>query len=593
MPVNEESKDTRVGVHTSSPLITESNYRSATADALRYLLMLLYNNISEVGVRTSIDFSQVTDDELINFGLITTGFLSLQTYESDMFEDSEYDKFIDGTFNLRDLTPEERQKLLTLYDTSLKPAKRDRLKANLCSIHDSTYSIVSKYKKDSLILTTPPPKLHTNSTTPVTTIDFFKLIRNLTAHSMFYKFGNDVIYLTDNGYVSIPKMWLRGYSELFIRNQKTFDTEKAREILLEELPKQNNTLSTEKEINQALSLIKDLFPPEIVKSYFRINNFIKTRLEYQPAFFKLTHLEDKIDIIINILDKNPNYIKQSNETINPRIIYNLQQLISKELEKRDIQNTLTTNNPLYSEMEKLESEMEACERAAKFVGSLGRPNKALIQSRIKHNQETAAKVQSLLARLQNQEKLSSANMDFYNPINITYLPVETSVNIIALLAYTDLVTSSLHEDTLAYTDYNNLSPKQQQFFSQFDMKNLSYIYKGKRYKIEDSTSVCFALHAIRNAICHGLISYRLTPLKQNTTATFSDTEITFFSDLEDIQVVGKASDFFKLFSQSAFTYQRPKEIITQKPQPHVIKLNNLPQVKKFVKSSKIKKKDEE
>ena len=585
-----ENKDTRVGVHTSTTEITESIYKASVANGLRYILYLLYSNISEVGVRTHIDFSQVTDDELINFGLITTGFLSLQAFENNDITNEEYDKIIGGTFKLRNLTSEETKKLLTLYDTTLKPAKRDRLKANLCSIHDSTYSIVSKYKKDNLFLTTPGPKFHTNSNTPVTTVDFFKLIRNLTAHSMFYKFGNNVIYLTDNGYVSIPKMWLRGYSELFIRNQKTFDIERAREILLEELPKQNNTLSTDKEINQALSMIKSLFSPEIVKSYFRINNFVKTRLEYHTAFFKAT-LNDRIEILLNILDKNPNYIKQSNETINPRIIYNLQQLISKEIEKRELQNELTASDPLFNEMEKLESEMEACERAARFVGSLGRPSKALLQSRIKHNQETAAKVQSLMTRIQNQEKLSSANMDFYNPDNLTYLPIETSVNIIALFAYTNLVTSSLYEDTLANTDYNNLSPKQKQFFSQFDMSNISYIYKGQNYKIEDPTSICYALLAIRNAICHGLISYRLTPLRQGSTANFQDAEITFYSDLEDIQVVGKNIDFFNLFIQPAFTSQRSKEVITQTPQPYVLELNNLPEIKKIKKYSSIKKKN--
>ena len=570
---------------------TESQARCFVADSIRYILYKMFNNITEVGVGTSIDFDEISDPELIYFGLATTGFLSMQTFEADNIENREYDKIIGGTFNLRDLTREETQRILENYGAKFVDSKKG-LKAQLCKIHDSAYSITSKNGRNTLVLRTPEPELHTIAAEPISTLEFFKLIRNLTAHSIFYRNGDNIVYYTNDGYVSVPTMWMRGYSELFVREKPAFDAHAAREILYSTLTEQNNNLTNEQEINNALSSIKHLFDADTLRHFYRVNNFVNSRIKYQPVFFKV-RLEDRIEILINILEKSPNFLKQANETINPLIIYNLQQLVSKELERRETKNAIYEGSDLHQEMEALIAEYTSLQKRIAFIRAQKKPNIALLQDGIRRSDEIQAKYATLQSRIDAHEKLSSSNMDFYDPEDLQYLPVETAVNIVALLAYTDLVLSSFYEDTLKNTDYTELTNAQKNFFNRFDFNNITYISKGKKTVVKDPTDVCFTLRAIRNAICHGLISYKFNSLKQGETSSFENVEITFYSDIEDIQVVGSVKSFYELFGPNLFTQERHKSVVTQESAPMRRDVPDIPKVKRFIKSDKIKKKDEE
>ncbi len=570
---------------------TESQARCFVADSIRYILHKMYNNITTVGVGTNINFDDISDPELIYFGLATTGFLSMQTFESDTVEDREYDKIIGGTFNLRSLTREETQRIVENYGAKFVDSKKG-LKASLCKIQGATYSITSKNGRNTLVLRTPEPELHTPKAEPISTLEFFKLIRNLTAHSIFYRNGDNIVYYTNDGYVSVPTMWMRGYSELFVKEKPAFDANAAREILYNVLPAQNNKLSNEQEINQALSSIKHLFDADTLKHFYRVNNFVNSRIKYQPVFFKVK-LSDRVEILLNILEKSPNFLKQANETISPLIIYNLQQLVSKELEKRETKNAIYEGSDLHQEMEALIQEYESLQKRIAFIKGQKKPNIALLQDGIRRSEEIQTKYATIQSKIDAHEKLSSSNMDFYDPEDLQYLPVETAVNIVALLAYTDLVLSSFYEDTLRNTDYTELSNAQKQFFSGFDFNNISYIHKGNKTVVKDPTDVCFTLRAIRNAICHGLISYRFNSLKQGETSSFENVEITFYSDIEDIQVVGSVKSFYELFGPNLFTSERHKSVVTQESGPMRKDVPDIPKVRRFIKSDKIKKKDEE
>ncbi|MBQ4542433.1 MAG: hypothetical protein IJA23_06305 [Clostridia bacterium] len=309
-------------------------------------------------------------------------------------------------------------------------------------------------------------------------------------------------------------------------------------------------------------------------------------------FFKVK-LSDRVEILLNILEKSPNFLKQANETISPLIIYNLQQLVSKELEKRETKNAIYEGSDLHQEMEALIQEYESLQKRIAFIKGQKKPNIALLQDGIRRSEEIQSKYATIQAKIDAHEKLSSSNMDFYDPEDLQYLPVETAVNIVALLAYTDLVLSSFYEDTLRNTDYTELSNAQKQFFSGFDFNNISYIHKGNKTVVKDPTDVCFTLRAIRNAICHGLISYRFNSLKQGETSSFENVEITFYSDIEDIQVVGSVKSFYELFGPNLFTSERHKSVVTQESGPMRKDVPDIPKVRRFIKSDKIKKKDEE
>lgn len=570
---------------------SESQARCYIADSIRFILHRMYSNINGAAVNTAIDFSDIDDSELIFFGLAATGFMSLQTFEADTIEDREYDKIIDGIFNLRDLTREETQRILENSGARYVDTKKGQ-KASISKIQGAEYSILTKNGKSTFMLKTPEPELHTPTAEPISTPDFFKLIRNLAAHSMFYKNGDDIFYYTNDGYVSVPTMWMRGYSELFVRKRPAFDASAAREILYNVLPAQNNTLSNEQEINDALSSIKHLFDADTLRHFYRVNNFVNARIKHQPVFFQIK-LEEKIEIIINILEKSPNFLKQANETINPLIIYKLQQFVSQELERRETKNAIYEGSAIDQEIQALLAEYDSIQKQIEMIKSQKKQNHALLQYGIKRCKEIMAKQSSLQAKIDNHRKLSSSDMNFYDPEDLKYLPVEAAVNIVALLAYTDLVTSSFYEDTLKNTDYNNLSNAQKQFFSGFNFNNITYISKGKKTVVKDPTDVCFTLRAIRNAICHGLISYKFNSLKQGETSSFENVEITFYSDIEDIQVVGTVKSFYDLFGPNGFTKDRPASVTTQEIAPLRKDVPDIPKVKRFIKSDKIKKKDEE
>lgn len=569
--------DELINSTNSNEKISESIARSCIADSIRYTLVKLFYNISENKYHTGVDFSDLSDDELIEFSLATTGFMSLQNFESmsNSIDDRELDKIIKGTFNLRPLTKEETDRFLEFYNTKFKTHK-DHLVAPLCNIQDSNYSIKSKYTKNNLVLTTPEPEYHSNKTKSISSSDFFKIIRNLTAHGMFYLNGPNVVYFKDDDYIAVPKMWLRGYSELFVKQKPEFDSALAREILIKKLPETNNTLSNEAEINKALSLIRNLFNADTLKNFYRVNNFVNSRLKYQPIFFKVS-LEDKIELLINILEANPNFIKQANETINPIIIYNLKQLVSQELEDRETKTDPSQNLDIQKGVMEIITEYEILQKQIEFYKT--QKNISLYNDAIKKCDAFLAKNKALKDKIASHEKLSTSNMDFYDPNNLQYLPIETSVNLIALLAYTDLVVSSFYEDTLKNTDYNNLTDAQKHFFSNFDLSKLTYIYKGKKYEIKDPTNTCYALRAIRNAICHKLISYKFPSLKQNETASFKDVELTFYSDIEDIQVVGSIDAFFEILANNNFTKERNSNVITQESPQVRVSVPDIPKIK--------------
>lgn len=573
--------------------ISESTARGIYAESINDLLMRIYQhiNLEDAGFYTSLYLDDFTNAELVNFGMSTTGFLSLQNFEqlASHLTSTDIDNIVSGTFNLKSLSKQEIE-LLT-EDINVKSTKKNNTtKTTLYKIQDSSYSIISRYGNNKLVLKTPEVEYFSQSKTPVSTKDIFHLIRNLSAHSLPYKNASKFIYYTSDGYLSIPRMWLRGYSELFVNQNPEFDSNQAKEILLRELPKTNNYLDNMKEVNKALSLIKNLFSSETLKNYFRVNNFVRYRIEYEPAFFTKS-FDDKVEFLVQILEKNPNYISSSGETINPRIIYNLQQLVSHELSQRQEKSQLNDDDDeIFEEVLRIEKKFDELYRKYEIVQKLKNPDPSVLKNLLKEFDHFEARKNGLEQAIMAREKLESANMVLYNASDLKHLSVEVAVNIIALMGYNSIVSSSFYEDIIAQTNISKLSAQQKMFMEKINLDTLNYSFGSKKFnKPYTEENKLFIIAAIRNAICHGLISYELPPTKINETANFEDVQITFYLDREDAQVVGTVRDFYKIFSSSFFTMERPDYVITQPTSIMRTEIPDIPKAPKFTKCPKNKK----
>ena len=153
-----------------------------------------------------------------------------------------------------------------------------------------------------------------------------------------------------------------------------------------------------------------------------------------------------------------------------------------------------------------------------------------------------------------------------------------------------MVTSGYYEDTISKTNYTDLSPAQRGFFDRLNLDSLDYIYRGRALpKPYSAESKIFILSAIRNSICHSLISYKLPSLKQGQKANFNDAEITFFLDRNDIQVVGTVADMYEIFTSEEFFKKRPEGVMTKPSSNMKFEVpEDLVEISKFEKASSAK-----
>lgn len=579
---------------------SESDARCILADTHNEILRRIYANLQSYYFDPVVNLEDVPEAVLTNFGLAATGFLGVQNFENlaDGLEDREIDNIVNGTFNIKQLSPKEVAKLTEGLTIVPKKGKNNTVKYPLHRIQDGSYSIVSRYGKNTLVLKTTPVKYYTNNPNRrLTSKDVFHMIRNLAAHSVPYKCGTGVIFFTDDGYIEVSRMWFRGYSELFANQKSVFDIDKARTILKPLLKSQCNNLETFADINKALSLIKGCFDKNILANFFRVNNFVKFRIQYHDGFFEIDP-EDRLEVLLQIIDKNPNYLLQASETISPRIIYNLQQLTSLELFARSSTATLSSDHELNSIGSELMERQENIQSRFEFLKNSKTANRTLVKLLERDFEQLMADMGSFASRYETSTKLESSNMDLYDLQDSLYLPTEVAVNTVALMAYNSLVTSGFCEDVFSGTRSTggsfNLNDSQKRFFDSINLDEIDYYYYGKPltkpYSAEDK---CFIISAIRNSICHALVSYRYPPLSQDATASFKNTEMTFYLDREDVKVVASVDAFYRMFAGGEFTKKRHSSIITGPTIPMRTQTPEvLYEVSKFEKAAKKKSNDD-
>lgn len=546
--------------------MTESDARCKLAESHNDVLCRLFDNVHASHFDPFVFLEDVPESVLVNFGLATTGFLGIQNFENffDELKESEIEDILEGTFSLRTLSAEEVKNLTKDVKPSAIKTKNGVTKIKLHRVQDGSYSIVTKHGKSTLVLKTDPVAFYTNNPNHKITIkDMFHMVRNNAAHSIAYKTNGGVVFFTDQGYIEVSRMWFRGYSELFAKEKTVFDVNKAREILNQEIAS-GNELSNFDDVKKALSAIKGCFNKNILENYFRVVNFVNYRLQYQENFYNIK-TTDKVEILIQILEKNPSYLTGSKETINPRLIYNIKQITALELMARDSRAQLSVESKLHEEYKELMARKENMEKRLARV--LETDNKALRRVLQRDFDQLCRDIDSFNTRYANSTKMESADMTLYDSSDSIYLPVEMAVNIVSLMTFNSLVTSGFYEDTLSGTNFNQLSAAQNKFFDNINLDGITYYYKNKPlstpYSAKDK---CFILSAIRAAVCHSFINYRLPSLKQGETADFRNAEVVFELDRDEIKIVATVEDLYKIFSSEAFFKSRPESVLTKPSQ---------------------------
>ena len=152
------------------------------------------------------------------------------------------------------------------------------------------------------------------------------------------------------------------------------------------------------------------------------------------------------------------------------------------------------------------------------------------------------------------------------------MPVEVAVNLVWLIAFNNLATSGFYEELLANEKYLRFNKTEKDFFSKFNFSKITLTRGSKKFPIKSAENIGYALSYIRNSLCHGMVQYTLPPAKQGEKFTYKDVNLIFKRD-QDTEMYGKLIDFYNLFNNSKFTFQRKHDIKITMKKNHHLKVN--------------------
>lgn len=555
------------------------------AKSQNLILQKLFSHISEDSFDTNIDLSEFKTSRLRDFSIYTSGFMSIQNFESmiENMSEKEIDSITDGKFVIKPIDNAGTKALAKASGITLPKGGVPQI-IPLQTIQDGTYSIRKKQEingtvSPAIVLNTEPVVIYTDNEQDFnfTKEDVLKNIRNLLVHSVPFLIDNKLVFYQKDFETAISKMWLRGYSEIFIKKMLNIDSENIKKELSLYF-KDDQPMKTKEDVDKALSAVKNCFPEDIKQNYFRVNNFVKNRIDCYSDFFKMP-LNKQISIIADICERNENYITSNYETISPSVVYNIQQLISRELANREDSYTYDDeSDALITEFNNQVSKFKEYQNKIKSdLNNNAIPAKQkekLLNSHKQISELLLNQIKVKFNKIKQRITLENAYMQFFNPDGLKNLPVEVATNIVCLMGYNNLVTSGLYEEISENVNTDRLSQNQIQYFNRFNFNGITLSQnKMKINKNFSSNEKCAMLTYIRNSICHGNIKFQLPSKKKDSEISFKDTILTFYSDWYDMQISGSLESFYKLFSCPAFLEENYRKAIYPKKQ----KLTDVPE----------------
>ncbi|MBQ7467200.1 MAG: hypothetical protein IJS74_03955 [Clostridia bacterium] len=542
------------------------------------ILDKLYKSVTDEVFDLNFDLSEFSYGQLKDFWIYTSGFLCLNNYEKYDFSDKELEKIFAGEFELMTLDKAKRDELLKIYDKKMPNYSK---LIHLETIQDGKFSINVQFSRgykestDTLVLNTDAPEFESEYNNFYTDQEKIAMVRNTFAHNTPFISGNELLFRCYDGNLFVSKMWLRGLTEAYANKYNAFNFEQARNLLVDTFSKQANYIMSNQDIDKALSLMKDYFDPVSRDNFYRINNLVKSRVQYIPDFFNLT-FDKKADILASLCANNQMYFETSRGTSNPAVIYNLQKLIAKELERRK-DSALLTDEELEDYKEKFSFYENKIKRISGDFEKLNekirqikpaRPMLVIIkkqqESLVREFQQTKNQFDQISADFMNKIKLESPNMDTMNTEQLAGSSLEVAFNVVCLMGFNSLVTSAFYDDLLVKTDFNNINQDQTHFFKNIDLSKFTLNNKP----VDTAAQKGFVLLCLREALCHQNIDedcgvyYSASGLKQGEKKGFKDVKVTFKAKRQGAEISGRLDDFYNLFSSDPFFRPRKDSIIT-------------------------------
>ena len=544
------------------------------------LLDALYKSVTDDGFNTEIDLKDFKTSDLKDFWIYTSGFLCLNKYEKYDFSGQEIDDIFNGEFALLELDRKKREELLSSYGKKM-PQNGYSFIIPLETIQDGRFTVKIRCGKyiapaGMLVLNTEQPTFESEIATYLTNSEKMAAVRNTFAHNTPFISGNTLIFRRYDGDLCVSKMWLRGLIETYANKYAVFNYEAAKQHLTNTLAKQGNYIVSNQDIDIALTTMKDFFDPVARDNFHRINTLIKARIQYIPDFFNL-RFDKKTEILASLCANNQVYFEIVNGTSNPVIIYTLQKVVAKELERRkessiltdeemddfktkltDLQNQINGFSEAFTTLQK---KVEKNRNSIPILNMLRKENERLYRGfkLVSHQLDTETN------KFLNMIKLESASMDTMNIDQLSGSSLEVAFNIMCLMGFNQLVTSAFYDDLLAKTDFNDLNSDQVKFFNSFDLSKFSL--NGRPIE-NTATTKAYILLCLREALCHqnfgeGYGAYYCVPgLKQNQTKSFKDIKVTFKAKRQNAEISATLDDYYKLFMSERFLRDRKENIIT-------------------------------
>ncbi|MBQ8468447.1 MAG: hypothetical protein IJ542_01680 [Clostridia bacterium] len=570
---------------------TEIEKKIAIAKRQNKILTRIFDCISQDKFNTELPLDDIGIGALKDFWVYTSGVLGVQNFEnaSDELSVKEVRQILNGQFFLKRLTSEEAK--LMRKEFKIPNSEGGRRKVELYNIQDGTFSLkhvvdpsnrqISIYLSldcDGIEYVLGDKEVSIDGTDEEVLM-LYKTIRNIIVHSTPYlsQDKTKVIFVgqkyvkEEDRYVpeflTISKMWLRGFSELFADTHTKISAEQI-EKLLTTYYFSADAIVDERGLERALFSIKDHLPPSICDNISReMVYLVKDNIVCYDKFYQKDSVS-QTKIISNLLANHIALNLKYPKTINLPIIYKIQQLVAKKLNERGQREDIDIfdNEKTYGE-EKLTAR-QVIEMAKSLIaqrehvltyGGLDRIRRARILSEIGRLKEDIKNVEINEQKIKDMLKSETLHMNLFKPEGLENLPVEVGFNVVCLAAYNALVTSGFYEDILHNLDFNSMSKEYGDIFRRIHLNGLTYAnrpYTNVRRAGINVGNTAYLLECMRNALVHGTVSYKVPAELYGANPTFKDAVITFKSNSAHVVINGNMEDMFKLFTSGGFFASR-------------------------------------
>ncbi len=543
------------------------------AEEQNEILKALYKADATWGFDKRVDLSSFQAEQLGDFWLRANVYMAILKIDEILNHatDKQIAEILGGHFKLRNLSYEQVEKFAENVGKKIDKGHGQTIK--LAPINDGVYSLIVKngyYHLESmgeLFLDTDPVTIYTDEK-DLDDKQILTYLRNILAHESPIINGNKLVFKTISMDAEISALWLRGLNEMELQKANVEDPDSLYSKI-ENVIKQNHLhFKNISDLEAILDALKDEVHGEISEHFKYAKDFCILRTRW-TEYILHRPLEEKIQFLADILYFNSKYYIKGHQRVNPNVIYLLLKFMDGEIQKRDAvfatPEQLKVQEIIELSNKKTELEQKILNHQKRFP--IQTPTSRVILGKLFKEYDSLKKeAEAILAEHSSQQKYTSSDMALFSSSKFENLTMETAFNILCLMGFNSLVTSSFVDDVLTETSFFDMNQTQKDFIGQINMERLSF-YKynnGKRLTPETPEDKAYILLGIRNALIHNATHYYINPENiPYVKSTFSGGVMVFESTKQHIKVVGSFESFFRLFSSNEFFLKRPEDLVSK------------------------------